>query len=125
MAFVVAFLLAVCASSAQVLLKFGVARQLARQGSVSNIAELAMLVTDNAVIGGLTIYGICAIAWLWVLTKLQVSYAYPILALTFVFVPLIGKLTLGERVAPSYWAGAFLIFCGVAVLLSNFRVGDS
>ena len=119
MAVAVAVLLAIAASAGQVLLKVGAAKHVTRDGSLTVLGGLGQLLTEPSILAGLGIYGFCAIAWLWVLSKLQVSEAYPILSLSFIFVPLIANLAIGERLTMSHWIGSVLICVGVLVLLSG------
>lgn len=63
---------------------------------------------------GLYILGF--IIWLIVLSKLDLSYAYPILALSYSLVPLLSMWTFGESIPPMRWVGIAIICLGVAVV---------
>lgn len=54
--------------------------------------------------------------WLVVISKLDLSYAYPILALAYCFVPLLSWWAFGEHVSPLRWVGIAIIFAGVVVV---------
>lgn len=65
---------------------------------------------------GLFLYGASAVLWLWVLSRLDVSLAYPLVSLGFVVTMLLGVLWLGEPFSWVRVAGCTLIVIGVSVL---------
>ena len=79
---------------------------------------LFAILTDKYVLLGFLLYGLGAIVWLGVLSKWDVSKAYPLVGLGFVFTVAIGFIV-GEAVTPSRVAGVALICAGV------FLVGRS
>ena len=62
------------------------------------------------------LYGLGFVLWLVVLSKLELSYAYPILALSYCLVPLLSRLIFAEPVSPMRWIGIAIICCGVGVV---------
>lgn len=79
---------------------------------------LVNILMDKYVLGGFVLYGLGAVVWLGVLSKWDVSKAYPLVGLGFVFTVLIGYL-LGEQVTAPRVIGVALICAGV------FLVGRS
>ncbi len=79
---------------------------------------LFALLTDKYVFSGFMLYGFGAVVWLGVLSKWDVSKAYPLVGLGFVFTLAIGFL-IGEQVTVSRVIGVGLICMGV------FLVGRS
>jgi drug/metabolite transporter (DMT)-like permease len=69
----------------------------------------------------LVVYGAATLAWMWVLQKAPLSMAYPIVAFTFVLVPLGAHWLFGEAIGLRYVAGTLLIVAGVAVATSASR----
>lgn len=65
---------------------------------------------------GFACYGLAAILWLMILSRLELSYAYPMLALTYVLVPLAAHVFLGETLSVGRWAGILIIVAGVLVV---------
>ncbi|WP_372657655.1 SMR family transporter [Hydrogenophaga sp.] len=65
---------------------------------------------------GLVLYGVSAVLWLWVLSRLHVSVAYPLVSLGFVFTLAAGVLWLGEPFSWLRVAGCTLIVLGVSLL---------
>jgi len=64
-------------------------------------------------IPALSVYGIATLGWIWILQKVTLQFAYPFMALTFVFVPIGAYIFLGERINIVYCIGVLLIACGV------------
>ena len=62
------------------------------------------------------IYGVSAICWLWVLSRAQLSFAYPMLALTFPIVVGLSAVLFSEAILPMRWAGVGVIVIGVSLL---------
>jgi multidrug transporter EmrE-like cation transporter len=75
--------------------------------------------TSGWVWGGLGLYGLSAVLWLWVLSRLDVSLAYPLVSLGFVLTMLAGVLWLGEPWSWQRVGGAALIVAGVALLAAD------
>ena len=70
------------------------------------------ILTNKYVLGGFLLYGLGAIVWLAVLSRWEVSKAYPLVGLGFVFTVAIGYL-LGEQVHLVRIVGVALICSGV------------
>jgi drug/metabolite transporter (DMT)-like permease len=62
------------------------------------------------------LYVLGFVIWLIVLSKLDLSYAYPILALSYSLVPLLSWWAFGEHIPPMRWVGIAIICLGVAVV---------
>ena len=65
---------------------------------------------------GLGLYGASALLWLWVLSRLDVSLAYPLVSLGFVVTLALGVVWLGEPLSWTRVAGCGLIVAGVWLL---------
>ena len=76
------------------------------------------MLTEIHVLGGFLLYGLGAIVWLGVLSKWDVSKAYPLVGLGFVFTVAIGFMV-GEHITLPRVVGVMLICAGV------FLVGQS
>lgn len=68
---------------------------------------------------GLGCYGLSAVAWLWVLSRLDVSLAYPLVSLGFVLTMAAGVLWLGEPWSWPRVGGAALILAGVLLMATD------
>lgn len=75
------------------------------------------------VIAGFFFYGVSAILWLDVLSKLDFSLAFPMVALTYVFTLLIGRFFFGETVGWERILGVVFILTGVYFLIRSGTSG--
>jgi multidrug transporter EmrE-like cation transporter len=100
----------------QTALKLGVSQPGAENAAANLVSLLTMIVRSPLVLLGLVLYGVGALAWIAVLTKLDLSVAYPFLALNFVLVALTSKLVLGESVPLLRWVGIAVICVGILVV---------
>jgi multidrug transporter EmrE-like cation transporter len=103
---------------AQIVLKAGMAgasvqRAIAAGPGVRMILGIAL---DPLVIAGLTLYFLAAAVWLLVLSKVEVSLAYPFVALGFVITAVVGRIAFHETLSATRIAGIVLICGGVALL---------
>lgn len=63
------------------------------------------------------VYGVLTVVWVWVLTRVPLSQAYPFVALAFVFTPALAWLLFGEPLGLTYMMGLGLILLGLGVLV--------
>lgn len=69
--------------------------------------------TSPFVLGGLTLYGVSLLIWLVVLSKVNLSLAYPLISISYVLVLFVSWLFLNEAVPAMRWVGVGLIMAGV------------
>lgn len=115
--------LLVCASVllsavAQIVLKTGMssAGMAAANSQGPGAAMFRAIATNPYVLVGLFIYFASAAVWLLVLAKLDVSLAYPFVAMGFVVTMLLAWALRGEVPTPTKIAGTLLICLGVIVM---------
>ncbi len=83
---------------AQIFLKFGM-MQITPLNHKNNLIETSSKIIFNPYIfSGLTSYGISIILWLWVLSKVEVSLAYPFQALGYILVTILAWLLFQEQI---------------------------
>jgi drug/metabolite transporter (DMT)-like permease len=115
--FLILFAIA-CSVAGQLTLKVGMTA--VGQVGISTLQQpvqlLARLVSTPFVAGGLGLYCLGAVAWLSVLSRVPLSIAYPNLALTYAFTPVLAWLLLGESVTSLRWVGISIICLGVIVV---------
>ncbi len=63
----------------------------------------------------IVLYGASTFLWVWILSRMPLSSAYPFMALPMVIVPVLAIFLFGEAQAASYWLGAALIAIGIVV----------
>ena len=74
------------------------------------------------VLAGLTCYAIGALAWLIVLSRLDLGFAYPMLALTYAIIPVAAHVFLGEEIPILRWVGIGIVIVGVLLIAQTGRV---
>ena len=79
-------------------------------------ASLIELFLEIYIWMGLALYGLSSVSWLWVLSRVQLSFAYPVLALSFPLVVGLSAVLFGEMVTPTQWAGVGLVIVGVSFM---------
>jgi drug/metabolite transporter (DMT)-like permease len=70
---------------------------------------------------GLALYGLGALAWILVLTRMDLSLAYPFLALNFVLIAIVSRLFLGETIPALRWGGIAVICLGILLIARSAR----
>lgn len=104
----------------QTLLKLG-ASQPEDMGitSFNPLAIILMIFKSPLMMGGMLLYGVGALSWIMVLSRLDLSYAYPFLALNFVLVALVSRIVLGESIPLMRWFGIGFICLGIFVVAQS------
>lgn len=54
-----------------------------------------------------------ALVWLVVLSRVPLSWAYPMLSLGYILVLFFSSVALGEHVSPARWVGTLIVIAGV------------
>ena len=65
---------------------------------------------------GLALFGISALFWLVVLSRVELSLAYPMVGVSYVIVVTFARFVLHENVPALRWAGVVIIAAGIAVV---------
>ena len=63
----------------------------------------------------LTVYGATTVLWVFILRQSPLSVAYPVYALSFLFVPVLAHLTIGEPLTTRAVLGGAIIIAGIVV----------
>jgi multidrug transporter EmrE-like cation transporter len=105
----------------QLSLKLGVS-QAEMSGATQGFQSLiTMIFQSPLILLGLALYGVGALAWISVLSHLDLSYAYPFLALNFVLIALVSRFVLGETIPGMRWLGIAIICVGILVVARSTR----
>jgi len=105
-------------SLAQIVLKAGMSAPEVTRALAGGLRLPAMVTVflHPWVIIGLALYGGAAVVWLLVLSRVDVSLAYPFVGLGFVVTMVLAWALLGESVSPARIGGTLLIAAGVVLL---------
>lgn len=112
------------AATAQLTLKYGVDRVTKHgpQGQVSGIvlsepvASALRVAREPYIWLGLILFGISAAVWIVVLSRTQLSFAYPFAALTYVIILVFDSIILKVPQPALRWAGVALIVSGIVLI---------
>ena len=117
--FLIIIAVAATAATAHILLKIGMneigeinAETIKTPGKL-----IGQLVTNPAILAAIPVYAISNIGWLVVLSRLNLSVAYPFLASLYVFLPILSMIFLSETLSVQHWAGIVVIGIGVGIVL--------
>lgn len=80
------------------------------------LLKLTTIASNGHVLLGLTLYATSAAAWLVALSRLDVSLAYPFVALGIAITVLSGGVFLGEPLTTGRLMGVLLIIAGIVLL---------
>ena len=97
-------------ATAQLLMKKGVS------GASLSLSSIPSLVLNPYLIFGLVSLFVGTIIYLSALSKADLSYAYPILSLGYIFVAIASMLFLGEHLSVVRWLGIFTVCFGVFLM---------
>lgn len=101
---------------AQTVFKLGLSTPGETQSPTSILSLLTIILRSPLVLTGLFLYGVGALAWINVLSRVQLSYAYPFLALNFLLITLTATVVLGESISWMRWAGVLVICVGILIV---------
>ena len=62
-----------------------------------------------------SVYGVSTLLWIWILSRIPLSQAYPWVAVGLGVVPLLASLIFDERLGTAYWIGIGFVIFGVLV----------
>ena len=117
--FLIIIAVAATAATAHILLKIGMneigeinAETIKTPGKL-----IGQLITTPAILAAIPVYAISNIGWLVVLSRLNLSVAYPFLASLYVFLPILSMIFLSETLSVQHWAGIVIIGIGVGIVL--------
>ena len=98
---------------AQLVFKLGVTHPRMADALQSGIPDAIITAATSPLIwSGLIIYGLSVTMWLWVLSRVDLSVAYPFVGVSFLVTMAFGALLLNESVTPMRIIGTVLIAGG-------------
>lgn len=107
--------------SAQIMLKHGM-NQVGKINSLENMRSLAIkAITNPYVVGGIGVFGFTSVLWLIVLSRVEISLAYPMLSIGYILVMLWGWLVFNENVTVTRLLGVILICLGVFFITRGIK----
>jgi len=108
----------VTAACGQLLLKLG-AIKLAAVETSAILDRIVSAIMIPELIAGLAAYGLSAVAYILLLTRVRLNVAAPSTALIYIFSVLIGVFILKEPISSLQLVGLAFIACGVILVVSQ------
>ncbi len=111
---------AICFSvSGELLLKSGM-NSVGILGLSNFWPTLGKIFTHPRILGGFGLFGVGAVFWLAAISRVPLSWAYPMLSIGYILILLFSAIVLKEQIAPLRWVGALVICAGIILV---FRSG--
>jgi multidrug transporter EmrE-like cation transporter len=70
---------------------------------------------------GLFLFGVSALFWLVVLSRVDLSIAYPMVGISYILIVLFARVFLNEHVPSMRWAGVVVVAMGIAIIGLSFK----
>jgi drug/metabolite transporter (DMT)-like permease len=103
--------------SGQFLIKHGLYRVGSIEGTIPEmLRSIAFAMRNPFILMGFISYFMSASSWLILLSRVELSYAYPMVSLGYVFVVIASRFILGEAVTLSRLLGTIVICAGVILV---------
>ncbi|MCK4538573.1 MAG: EamA family transporter [Candidatus Krumholzibacteria bacterium] len=88
---------------------------------LSNIAGTTMkVITSGFVIGGFCSYAVSAVLWIVILSRAELSWAFPMVSLSYVITALLAPVLLNEPFSVQRFAGILVICAGVFLVSKTY-----
>jgi undecaprenyl phosphate-alpha-L-ara4N flippase subunit ArnE len=71
--------------------------------------------TSPSFLAAVALYGLVTIGWVYFLKTVPLSRAYPVMALSYVVVPVLASAVFGEALGARYWIGMLLLVGGIVL----------
>jgi len=105
----------------QISLKHGMSKQVLGAPGLGFAPKIIRAIFTPYVLLGFALYAVSSMFWLVVISPggWALSYAYPMIAISYVAVVLLSRVFFREAVTPVQWFGILLMCCGL-VLVARF-----
>jgi len=82
----------------------------------SNLNLITRYLLNPWFYGAIFFFGISTLLWVYILTTMKISIAYPILSISYILIAIGAFYFFGEKLSLINIAGIFLIMCGVSLV---------
>lgn len=96
----------------QILFKIG-----SRGKALNSVSSILKMLFSPVIILALFVYAVTTVLWLFILSKVDISFAYPIQALAFPIVLIVSAWIFHEIIPLNRWVGVVIIFIGICVAI--------
>jgi drug/metabolite transporter (DMT)-like permease len=88
--------------------------------SLTNIHTILRALSSVLVIGGFIVYFVSALVWISILSKSELSWAFPMLSLSYVLTALLSPVLLNEAFSIQRLFGTLVICLGVFLVYRTY-----
>ena len=81
--------------------------------------KLFSVIFQKYVFTGLLLYSISTLFWFVILSKAELSFVYPLIALGYISTALLAKYFFDEVISPLRWLGILLIVAGAFLIIRS------
>jgi multidrug transporter EmrE-like cation transporter len=112
-------LVAICFSVSGELLFKSSMNQIGVLSWTNLLPTLRRVLTHPRIWAGFALFGIGSIFWLSVLSRVNLSWAYPMLSIGYILILIFSAVFLHEHVGLLRWAGALIICLGIFLVFRS------
>ncbi|HEY3326283.1 MAG TPA: EamA family transporter [Novimethylophilus sp.] len=112
----------ICNALGSVLFKKGASRRKAnaRSGTIGSVLVFAgNMLSNREIILGILLQIAAMIGWLVFISRVALSFAFPLSSISNVTILLASHYLLHERISPRRWSGVLLILGGIALIANT------
>jgi len=93
-----------------------------RVGAVSllDVHAIIRALTSWLVLGGFVVYFLSALVWISILSRAELSWAFPILSLSYVLTALLSPVFINESFSAQRFIGTLVICLGVFIIYKTY-----
>ncbi len=103
-------------ATGQLSMKIGMERFTAHHGDIASLVQLLRAMLQVGVMFGLGCFVLSSMLYLLLLSRLDMSLLYPMVAMNYVFVTILARVVLNEHVSALRVTGLAVIIAGVVVM---------
>jgi multidrug transporter EmrE-like cation transporter len=100
----------------QIALKYGMSTVSLGAAGLGLARQVVRAIFTPYVFLGFVCYAVSSCFWLVVISKWNLSYAYPMIAIGYVLVVFLSRLLFKEAVTPLQWLGIVMMCSGLAIV---------
>ena len=105
-------------SAGQLVMKHGM-NTVGKNNAGQVVSKMSGAFLNPFVLGGLALYGISALVWMIILSRVNLSFAYPMVSLGYVFVVIASRYLFQEPVTALRLIGTLVICFGVYLITKS------
>jgi drug/metabolite transporter (DMT)-like permease len=83
--------------------------------------SLIFIFLNPYILSGIILYLISMFFWINVLSKIDLSVAYPFVSIGVILTVILASITLSENIPVQRWIGIFIILFGVYLIVSSHK----